>query len=387
MSFDYESLQPFDKFEELCHPEHYQELSDEWWVIVTDIQGSTKAIQEGRYKDVNLIGAASIMAILNAVRPYEIPFVFGGDGATVCVPEHLIETVKPALRAARKMSREQFGLGLRLGLVQMKTIHAAGKSVQVAKFKASDDYAQAMFDGDGLAYAESLIKDPDDNQYRIPENDGGMIDGDFSGLECRWQNIGSPKGEMHAILVAARTNDPDKKRGIYQKILAGFSEIYPEEHETSPVTQKYLKLSTDKKQLSGESKVRTFGKGAVGTWLYFTCLPWVVRVGKAVMKYGLGHWKRYREDLIVNSDYRKYDEMLRMVLVGSDMQRELLGSYLEAAHQAGDIYYGIHHADSALMTCIIFKYHKNHVHFIDAANGGYAMAAKQLKTQMKTSAK
>ena len=69
MSFDYEALEPFTKFEELCDPFHYEELSDDWWVIVTDIQGSTKAIQEGRYKDVNLIGAASIMAMLNAVKP------------------------------------------------------------------------------------------------------------------------------------------------------------------------------------------------------------------------------------------------------------------------------------------------------------------------------
>ena len=237
-----------------------------------------------------------------------IPFVFGGDGATVCVPDSLIEQLKPALRAARQMSEQQFGLGLRLGLVRMDVIHAAGKSVQVAKFLASDDYAQAMFDGDGLAYAESLIKDPDDATYRIAEDDGGEISGDFNGLECRWQNITSPKGEMHSILVAARKEDPEEKRIIYQKVLSGLREIYPEEHETSPVTQNHLKLSTDKKQLSGESKVRTYGKGSLGTWLYFKCLPWIVRVGKTVMKYGLGHWKSYREDLIANSDYRKYDE-------------------------------------------------------------------------------
>ena len=65
--FDYTQIKSFSAFGELSNSEHYHELSSDWWVIITDIQGSTKAIQDGRYKDVNLIGAASIMAILNAV--------------------------------------------------------------------------------------------------------------------------------------------------------------------------------------------------------------------------------------------------------------------------------------------------------------------------------
>jgi hypothetical protein len=45
----------------------------------------TKAIAEGRYKAVNMAGAAVIAAVTNALEGREFPFVFGGDGASFAV--------------------------------------------------------------------------------------------------------------------------------------------------------------------------------------------------------------------------------------------------------------------------------------------------------------
>lgn len=40
-------------------------------------------------------------------------------------------------------------------------------------------------------------------------------------------------------------------------------------------------------------------------------------------------------------------------------------------------------ADTALMTCLVFNLRKSeHVHFVDGGDGGFAIAAKQLKTQL-----
>ena len=47
------------------------------------MRDSTRAIAEGRYKDVNMIGAACINAVLNISRKKSVPYVFGGDGATL----------------------------------------------------------------------------------------------------------------------------------------------------------------------------------------------------------------------------------------------------------------------------------------------------------------
>ena len=36
----------------------------------------------------------------------------------------------------------------------------------------------------------------------------------------------------------------------------------------------------------------------------------------------------------------------------------------------------------ALMTCLVFDRQNQHVHFIDGGDGGYALAAKELKKRM-----
>lgn len=94
----YSTLTPFKKFSDLTDSSHYRKVPDDWWVVITDVKGSTEAIANNRYKDVNLLGASSIIAALNTLKGRQIPFVFGGDGATLLVYESDIERIKPALR-------------------------------------------------------------------------------------------------------------------------------------------------------------------------------------------------------------------------------------------------------------------------------------------------
>jgi hypothetical protein len=53
---------------------------------------------------------------------------------------------------------------------------------------------------------------------------------------------------------------------------------------------------------------------------------------------------------------------------------------LKAAAAAGVIRYGVHRQNAAMMTCFTpSPVNPNHVHFIDGAQGGYALAASVLK--------
>ncbi|WP_417786530.1 DUF3095 family protein [Tenacibaculum sp.] len=56
-------------------------------------KGSTAAVESGYSELVNLIASGSIIAALNIASKYEIdiPFFFGGDGATLLVPSVLLE--------------------------------------------------------------------------------------------------------------------------------------------------------------------------------------------------------------------------------------------------------------------------------------------------------
>ena len=55
--------------------------------------------------------------------------------------------------------------------------------------------------------------------------------------------------------------------------------------------------------------------------------------------------------------------------------------HLKASAAKGILRYGTHRQGAAMMTCFTpSPTHSNHVHFIDGALGGYAMAASALKS-------
>ena len=94
----YAKLPLFTRFEDLTRTENYCALPDDWLILIADVAGSTAAIEAGRYKDVNVVGASCIMAVLNAAGKLDIPYVFGGDGASLLVPGSLRPAAERALR-------------------------------------------------------------------------------------------------------------------------------------------------------------------------------------------------------------------------------------------------------------------------------------------------
>lgn len=73
-----------------------------------------------------------------------------------------------------------------------------------------------------------------------------------------------------------------------------------------------------------------------------------------------------------------------MILDISNEQYAKLRDLLESNYKNGDIFYGLHSSDSALMTCMVFSRANDHLHFIDGNDGGYAIAAAQMKKQQKS---
>ena len=104
----------------------------------------------------------------------------------------------------------------------------------------------------------------------------------------------------------------------------------------------------------------------------------------AIMRFGIkvGGFvpATYTRQVVENSDFRKYDDGLRMIL---DCTAELEGELsrrLAAAAAVGIVRYGLHRQDAAMMTCFTpSAMRADHVHFIDGAQGGYASAATALK--------
>ena len=88
----------------------------------------------------------------------------------------------------------------------------------------------------------------------------------------------------------------------------------------------------------------------------------------------------YKADSAQRSDFRKFDDGLKMTVDIDSARLAGIERRLADAARAGHCRYGLHRQNSALMTCIVpSPYTRDHMHFIDGASGGYAMAARSLK--------
>ena len=383
----YQDIPPFNDFRDITALKKYHRVPDDWWIIISDVKGSTQAINEGRYKDVNFIGASSIIAVLNALKEdVDIPFVFGGDGASFIVPPHLLQKTIIALQATRNMARENFKIDLRVGAVSVSELKDQDKPLLIAKYNISENIAIAMFKGGGLSYADKLIKDQE-SKYDIQNyiDAATAIEANFHGLECRWSPIKTQKGDMLTLLIQAQ----DAQDSLcYDEVLKAIARIYGTKENYRPNNKNNLKISLQYKNLRHDINLHNWKKNVLQRCAYILKLLCVVTTGKVLFKWNLTLGKfngdTYREELIANTDFQKFDDLLRMVIDSTPKQTKMLKEYLENQYLAGKIYYGTHIAVDALMTCLVFNVStKKHLHFIDGGSGGYTLAAKQLKDQKK----
>ena len=383
----YEQLVSFSDFSQFTQLEWYGSLPSEWFVVITDIQNSTRAIQEGLYKEVNSVSTASIVALLNTVTPLKVPYVFGGDGTTLCIPPSRKNAVESALIATQQMAKKSFGLHLRVGMVPMSLIQQNGHQVLVGKYQPSAHFQQAMFQGNGLRYAEALVKDPRPNNPHIVFESQIEANGNFEGFECRWNEVPSAHEETVAIMVQALEPEITSEQTIYKEVSQKILAIYGPEENHHPIQSAQLTLASSLRKLSVEARIRTCFETQWKRLMYTLKSGFLVYLGKFLMAENVKtknvDWGQYKQNLIVNTDYRKFDETLRMIISGTSEQRKQLLACLEKLHDERKIVYGVHASPAAIITCMIFNYDTDHVHFLDGSNGGYTLAAKEMKRQLK----
>src|SRR5437762_3509336 len=85
----YKELEPASFFSEIFNSQYLHNVPENWYVVITDVIDSTRAIEQGKYKDVNIAGGLAAIAISNAFNDMDFPFIFGGDGITFLIPEKI----------------------------------------------------------------------------------------------------------------------------------------------------------------------------------------------------------------------------------------------------------------------------------------------------------
>jgi hypothetical protein len=373
---DFYSLLPtFEGFANIMDPARYHPLPDDWLIGLTDVVSSTQAIADGHYKAVNTAGASVIAAVTNALKGRAFPYVFGGDGASFAVPSRDRDLVRATLAATAAWTRDELGLDLRAALVPVSAVKEQALNVEVARFAPSKNVSFAMFMGGGLAWAERAMKA---GQFAVLPAPSGTLP-DLSGLSCRWNDIPATRGLILSLVVAPVTHGDPAFRKLVEDLLAELessSEVVRPVPDGAPGVgwpPPGLDLEAHASRQDGESFFARRLKVLLGTLIAYIVMKLGIRLGgfdPAV----------YRREVVENSDFRKFDDNLRMTLDCTPALADRIEQRLAVARAAHVARFGLHRQPAAIMTCIVPSISdSNHVHFVDGAAGGYALAAKMLK--------
>jgi hypothetical protein len=378
--FSYEALPVFDAFERVGDRSVYTPLPDAWEVGATDVVDSTGAIAAGRYKEVNLAGAAIVAAVKNALSGAAFPFVFGGDGTVFAVPPEATDDMRKALGATVNYVADELGLELRAGMLPVAAIRAAGHDMLVARYAASSEAVYAMFSGGGATYAEEELKA---GRIAVPPAAKDARP-DLSGLSCRFSPIESRHGVILSILVMPAAD-------------ASFVEFWKVASEVIAIVQSSGSrgghpLSPEGPQLDFHSAAIRYEAAATrrfpGNYLMTLARVSTEQFGGAILsrtgwKLGPLDVRRYRSWVTRNSDFRKFGDGLKMTVDCPMSAVKSIHERLQDAEARRVVDFGLFTQPSALITCLVPSVlQDDHLHFLDGAGGGYARAAADMKRRL-----
>lgn len=360
----------------LSKEELFRKVPADWHIVITDIKNSTLAVLGGQHQTVNFLATGSIVIVLNIANRMnvDVPFFFGGDGATFIVPPGIIGPVMQALSLYRINTLRNFRLEIRTGAVTVQKIYEDGFDLQLSKHRRSSVFSIPVALGKGLDHAEKLIKGVD---YLAIEYDHPEDELDMTGMQCRWDRIAPPENQEEVVSLLVIAREGLRQSAVLRKVIQKIDQIYGPPRKRQPISVTKLRLQTTFSSLKTEILAR-FGK------LRF------LNVIKNQLTSILGYiWfrtmkgKLYLKQLVEMSDTLVIDGKLNTVISGTALQRQQLEISLAAMEAANEIFYGLHISTASIMSCYVRNMDDGHIHFVDGAEGGYTQAARMLKAKLK----
>jgi hypothetical protein len=353
----------------------FYEVPEDWHVLIADIKNSTQAIKNGKHNEVNLVATGSIIAVLNIVysEKINVPFFFGGDGATILVPSKYLKSAMSALEKHRENTLKNFGFELKIGHISVEEIYRDKIELKIAKAEINDIFNIPVVLGNGLQYAENLIKNEDPlkkENFRIDQ-----FPLNLNGMECKWDKIRPPEESQEVVsLIVTGCGDQDPSK-IFSEVLKAIDEIYGSQLRRKPISIKRLGLK------AGFQKINSEMRAKLGRFdgSYFLKNLVKVNFGNFYLKNSKAG-KRYLQKLVELTDTLTIDGRINTVITGTSDQRISLISFLDHLEGSNKIKYGLYVSQESVMSCYVRDMGTNdHIHFVDGADGGYTRAANSLK--------
>ena len=233
-----------------------------------------------------------------------------------------------------------------------------------------------MFAGGGIAWADAAMKRGEIAVAPAPPG----AHPDLSGLSCRYEEIPASRGVVLSLVVAPASG---ASGDAFRAAIAHIATLVERTPDASrPVAGRRLRISWPPAGADLEARASRRADESVRvrkikvlawTFLYFLIMRLGIKIGSFIPA-------KYTRELVDNSDFRKFDDSLRMVLDCTPELADEIERYLADCTAKNIVRYGTHRQQAAMMTCFTPSPTKSsHVHFIDGADGGYAMAASALK--------
>ena len=259
--------------------------------------------------------------------------MFGGDGASFAVPAAAAAAARQALAETATWVKEDLDLTLRIGMVPVADIRAQGLDVRVARYAPSENISIAMFSGGGMAWADAAMKR---GEIAVPQAPSGAHP-DLSGLSCRYRGNpglarpravagGSARGERGCRGIPRCDRGDRPYRGENPRRVAagaGPATAFHLAPGRAPTSRRERRAAPTNRSALRKIKVLAW------TFLYFLVMRFGITVGAFIPA-------KYTRELIENSDFRKFDDSLRMVLdctpaLADEIEQHLDGLRRESA--------------------------------------------------------
>ncbi|MDA0824060.1 MAG: DUF3095 family protein, partial [Proteobacteria bacterium] len=355
----------------LAESQHFRSVPGDWHVVVTDIKGSTELVASVRHETINLIATGSIIAALNIAyaKSIEVPFFFGGDGATLLVPEKLLVEILHALEEHSRNTMHNYAMTLRVGSVQVATVIEQGHSIDIAKLVRNKAFSIPIVIGGGLVFAEKLIKSRHEKRDPIVMDDESNLD--LTGMECRWDRIRPPLETGEVVCLLVNVLNQAVSASVLKAVIDYIDDIYGPRPARNPISKERLQLDSSTAAIGKETRVklgRFDWRYAIEHW-FRTAV-----IGPAFMRY-TADGQGYVASVPELSDTLTIDGRINTVIAGTAQQRQQLTAELDRMEATGAILYGLYATSASIMSCYVRNREDQHIHFIDGADGGYTHAA------------
>ena len=259
-------------------------------------------------------------------------------------------------------------------MTSVRAVRQAGHDVKVARYAASAHADYAMFSGGGVEWVEECLKT---GSFTIePAPPGAMPD--LTGLSCQWGPISSQYGVILSMIVKPALDDGS---GRFAELIEDLLAILERSSRLNPVPEDGPRVSWPSERLRLQARTTETDTGSTLINRPAHDASCSNRLGSISNQSARRRLRsaRYRRQMAVNTDYRKYDDGLMMTIDCTEAAASEIERRLQAARGRGIADYGLHRQETAVMTCVAPSVlSDDHLHFLDGGDGGYAKAAEQL---------